>query len=86
MLPSLISRLAPPRTKGAALGVYNTTQALGLFLGGALGGWIAKHFGAQSMFVFAATMTTLWLAAALTMQPVLPRLTTTTKKPLAEQG
>lgn len=86
MLPSLISRVAPPRAKGAALGVYNTTQALGLFLGGALGGWMAKHFGAQSVFVFAAAMTTLWLAAAATMQPVLPRLTTTTKTPLAEQG
>ena len=86
MLPSLISRVAPPRAKGAALGVYNTTQALGLFLGGALGGWIAKHFGGQSVFVFAAGMTTLWLAAAATMQPVLPRLTTTTKTPLAEQG
>ncbi len=86
MLPSLISRVAPPRAKGAALGVYNTTQALGLFLGGALGGWIAKHFGAQSVFVFAAGMNVLWLAAAATMQPVLPRLTTTTKTPLAEQG
>jgi hypothetical protein len=32
--PSLISRIAPPHAKGAALGVYNTTQALGLFLGG----------------------------------------------------
>jgi len=30
--PSLISRIAPPHAKGAALGVYNTTQALGLFL------------------------------------------------------
>jgi hypothetical protein len=34
--PSLISRIAPPHAKGAALGVYNTTQALGLFLGGVI--------------------------------------------------
>ncbi len=86
MLPSLISRVAPPRAKGTALGVYNTTQALGLFLGGALGGWIAKHFGPQSVFVFAAGMSTLWLAAAITMQPILPRLPATAKNPLAEQG
>ena len=86
MLPSLISRVAPPRAKGTALGVYNTTQALGLFLGGALGGWMAKHFGPQGVFVFASGMSTLWLAAATTMQPILPRLPTTTKNPLAEQG
>ncbi|MES2236982.1 MAG: MFS transporter [Pseudomonadota bacterium] len=86
MLPSLISRVAPPRAKGTALGVYNTTQALGLFLGGALGGWMAKHFGPQGVFVFASGMSTLWLAAATTMQPILPRLPTTAKNPLAEQG
>jgi MFS family permease len=33
-LPSLVSRTAPPSAKGAALGVYNTTQALGLFWSG----------------------------------------------------
>ena len=70
MLPSLISRVAPPRAKGAALGVYNTTQALGLFLGGALGGWLAKQAGAPAVFTFAAAITLLWLAAAITMQPV----------------
>src|SRR5690606_21345852 len=37
-LPSLVSRLAPADAKGAALGIYNTTQALGLFFGGLLGG------------------------------------------------
>ncbi|TBR13538.1 MAG: MFS transporter [Rugosibacter sp.] len=86
MLPSLISRVAPPQAKGAALGVYNTTQALGLFFGGALGGWIAKHFGPQSVFVFAAGINTLWLAAAATMQPILPRQVMPAKTPLPDQG
>lgn len=31
-LPSLISKLAPVSAKGTAMGVYNTAQALGLFL------------------------------------------------------
>ena len=44
-LRSLISRVAPPRAKGAALGIYNTCQSLGLFAGGALGGFLAKHQG-----------------------------------------
>ncbi|PKO84193.1 MAG: MFS transporter [Betaproteobacteria bacterium HGW-Betaproteobacteria-11] len=73
MLPSLISRVAPPRAKGAALGVYNTTQALGLFCGGALGGFLAKHFGPVAVFAFAAGMTTLWLLAAASMQPIRTR-------------
>ncbi|MBK7768333.1 MAG: MFS transporter [Sulfuritalea sp.] len=72
MLPSLISRIAPPRAKGAALGVYNTTQALGLFVGGALGGWLVKHFDAGAVFIFDAVMVALWLAAAATMMQ-LPR-------------
>lgn len=70
MLPSLISRIAPARAKGAALGVYNTTQALGLFVGGALGGWLAKHFDAGAVFIFDAAMVALWLAAAATMMQV----------------
>ncbi len=36
--PSLISRLSPEKFKGLALGVYNTSQSIGLFLGGFIGG------------------------------------------------
>jgi len=70
MLPSMISRIAPARAKGAALGVYNTTQALGLFVGGALGGWLMKNFDAGAVFIFDAAMVALWLAAAATMMQV----------------
>jgi len=70
MLPSLISRIAPARAKGAALGVYNTTQALGLFTGGALGGWLVKNFDAGAVFMGGAAMAALWLAAAVTMPPI----------------
>ena len=67
MLPSMISRIAPPRAKGAALGVYNTTQALGLFVGGFLGGWLVKNFDAGAVFIFDAVTVALWLVAAATM-------------------
>ena len=33
MLPSLVSRLAPPQLKGAAIGVYSSVQFLGTFAG-----------------------------------------------------
>ncbi|OIQ92282.1 inner membrane transport protein YajR [mine drainage metagenome] len=68
-LPSLISRVAPPRAKGAALGVYNTSQALGLFTGGVVGGLLAQHIGAGGVFAFGAAVAVLWLMIAASMRP-----------------
>ncbi|MCX8017555.1 MAG: MFS transporter [Rhodocyclaceae bacterium] len=71
--PSLISRLAPPSAKGAALGVYNTTQSVGLFLGGALGGWLAKHAGAPAVHLLCATLGLVWLAFSARLETPQPR-------------
>lgn len=60
--PSLVSRLAPPGARGAALGVYNTLQSLGLFAGGALGGWLVRQAGSTGVFVAGALLCLLWLA------------------------
>ena len=65
--PSLISRIAPAHAKGAALGVYNTTQALGLFLGGVVGGLLAKYAGAGAVWLAGALLALLWLLLGLTM-------------------
>jgi predicted MFS family arabinose efflux permease len=64
-LPSMVSRLAPPDVKGTALGIYNTTQALGLFAGGALGGWVSSRFGPVSVFVLCAAVTAVWMGVAI---------------------
>ena len=56
-LPGLISRVAPRSSKGLALGIYNTTQSLGLFAGGAMGGWLAQHYDAETVFVACAALT-----------------------------
>ena len=73
LLPSLVSRLAPARSRGTAIGVYNTTQTLGLFCGGLLGGGVAKNFGSGALFVCCAVLCGLWLAAAAGMRaPALP--------------
>ncbi|MFZ5575027.1 MAG: MFS transporter [Pseudomonadota bacterium] len=66
-LPSLISKLAPASAKGTAMGVYNTAQALGLFFGGAFGGWLAQHHGFVAVFVFCGVLMGLWLLASLSM-------------------
>jgi MFS family permease len=70
--PSLVSRIAPPAARGAALGVYNTLQALGLFCGGALGGWLTQHAGAPSVFILGAVLTVVWIIIAANMKN-LPR-------------
>jgi MFS family permease len=67
-LPSLVSRTAPGRAKGTALGVYNTTQALGLFVGGAAGGWLMQHQGQVPVFVFGAALIALWGISAAGMR------------------
>jgi MFS family permease len=75
-LPSLVSRTAPPSAKGAALGVYNTTQALGLFTGGALGGYLAQHFGDNAVFAVSAGLILVWLIVANSMNFPQRRVTT----------
>lgn len=66
-LPSLVSRTAPPAAKGAALGVYNTTQAIGLFVGGAAGGYIAQNFGDNAVFAACTGLILVWLVVANSM-------------------
>ncbi|OGA28385.1 MAG: hypothetical protein A2W81_05585 [Betaproteobacteria bacterium RIFCSPLOWO2_12_61_14] len=68
MLPSLVSRIAPASARGTAIGVYNTTQALGLFAGGAAGGWLMQHYGESSVFVFGLALVALWLLIAAPMR------------------
>lgn len=63
--PSLISRLAPGASRGAALGIYNTTQSIGLFLGGLLGGWLTKHYGIAAVHLVCAAAGIIWLGLAL---------------------
>lgn len=67
-LPSLISKLAPATAKGTAMGVYNTSQSLGLFFGGATGGWLSQHYGFSAVFMFSAGLMTAWLIAAAGMR------------------
>jgi predicted MFS family arabinose efflux permease len=66
-LPSLISKLAPVSAKGTAMGVYNTAQALGLFTGGMVGGWLAQHLGFSAVFEFCVVLMGVWLVLSLSM-------------------
>jgi MFS family permease len=70
--PSLVSRLAPAGSRGAALGVYNTMMAIGLFAGGAGGGLLAQHVGGPAVFTAGCLLTVAWLIIAASMKN-LPR-------------
>lgn len=67
-LPSLISKIAPAAAKGTAMGVYNTAQSLGIFVGGAFGGYLSHVYGFASVFIFCGVMMVLWLLFASSMQ------------------
>jgi predicted MFS family arabinose efflux permease len=68
-LPSLISKTAPADLKGTAMGAYSSCQFMGLFLGGALGGWFNGQFGVSAVFLFCAAAAVSWLLVSLTMKP-----------------
>lgn len=68
ILPSLVSRIAPARARGTAIGVYNTAQTLGLFFGGLAGGWIASEYGPDRVFGVSAVVVFAWLAVAAGMR------------------
>jgi MFS family permease len=64
LMPSLVSRLAPAEGRGIAMGIYSTTQALGVFAGGALGGLLAQRMGSASVFIAAALLIAVWAVVA----------------------
>lgn len=67
-LPSLIAKMAPPDAKGTAMGVYSSSQFLGAFAGGALGGWLHGLYDSRGVFAFAALAALAWLLVASTMK------------------
>jgi MFS family permease len=66
--PSLASRMAPAPVRGTALGVYNTLQSLGFFVGGLAGGALLKHLGTQGLFAVCGAAMLVWLLLAWPMK------------------
>jgi predicted MFS family arabinose efflux permease len=71
--PSMVSRVAPEHARGTAMGVYNTLQSLGFFVGGVAGGWLAKNTGGAGLFVAALLGMLAWLVVAWPMSAVAPK-------------
>lgn len=68
-LPSLVSKESPAGSKGTAMGVYSTSQFMGAFLGGSLGGLLLEAYGLNGVLVLMVVTLAVWLAVALSMAP-----------------
>jgi len=69
-MPSILSRLAPGGVKGSVMGIYSSSQFLGAFTGGLLGGAIASRYGEQAIFLVMALFSLFWVLGAATMKPL----------------
>ena len=69
ILPSLLSRTASASKRGLAMGVFSTSQFLGTFIGGAIGGLIYDIFDLNSVFLLTIFMAIIWWLVILTMPP-----------------
>lgn len=67
-LPSLVAKIAPAGSKGTAMGIYSTSQFLGIFAGGSLGGIVLHHWGLNGLFLGCALLGVLWFFLAVTMK------------------
>jgi len=67
-LPSLVSKMAPADRKGTAMGLYSSSQFIGAFLGGILGGLSFELGGAKGVFLMCSFALLVWLLLAYTMK------------------
>ena len=84
-LPSLVSRLAPAARKGAALGVYSSSQFFGAFAGGTFGGWLHQHYGIDAVFLMLAGMAAVWAVVATGMRVPVRRAETVSGLSVADE-
>jgi len=68
LLPSLIAKFSPADKKGTAMGVYSTSQFLGAFVGGLLGGAIYGWYDLSGVFFFCTVVAGAWFFVARTME------------------
>ncbi len=67
-LPSLVTKTAPAGARGTATGIYSSSQFLGIFAGGVIGGWVHQAAGTAAVFLFAGAVAVVWLLVAATMR------------------
>ena len=67
-LPSLVAKMSPADRKGTAMGVYSSSQFVGAFIGGALGGVTYEFAGGQGVYLMCSFALLVWLLLAYSMK------------------
>lgn len=67
-LPSLVAKMAPADRKGTAMGIYSSSQFLGAFVGGGLGGMLYQFWGISGVYLMSAALLLVWMGLAITMK------------------
>lgn len=67
MQPSLVAKYSDVSAKGTAMGVYSTSQFLGIFVGGAVGGLILQNWGTSGVFIFGIAIALFFLLIAFSL-------------------
>lgn len=67
-LPSFVSKQASPTAKGSAMGIYSSSQFLGLFVGGGSAGFLYQHFSYTGIFILNGSVALLWLWGSRTLK------------------
>ena len=71
-LPSLVARIAPADMKGTAMGLFSSSQFLGAFCGGVIGGLLlAGPSYSKGFLVLAGLLLLWWIVAAFMKTPQL---------------
>ncbi|MGY0219849.1 MFS transporter [Endozoicomonadaceae bacterium StTr2] len=68
VMPSLVSRIAPGEARGAAMGIYSTSQFAGAALGGVLSGYAMQQAGVSGVLMLCMIATALWWVISVTMK------------------
>ena len=66
-LPSLVAKTAHADQKGTAMGVYSSSQFIGTFAGGTLGGVAHDLWGIDAVYMLALAMLLIWFSIAIFM-------------------
>ncbi|NOG59888.1 MAG: MFS transporter [Proteobacteria bacterium] len=64
-LPSEVSKTSKTEIKGTALGVYSSSQFIGIFIGGLAGGFFHQQYGDASVYLFCLIISLIWFAITL---------------------
>lgn len=76
-LPAWVSKVAPKDNKGLALGFYSTSQFLGIFIGGVVGGLLQNALGSLGVIFWCILLLLLWLICTLDLSA--PRVVVVSK-------